>query len=660
MTLRRCHRALLLALALAAAPDAFSAAQNGADELAQQRQLFVQTRRAIDQGHWSQVRADVKALHDYPLYPYLELEHLSDHPERQDSAAIDAFLKAYPDSVMAAQLSARWLDTLARAGRWRNYLKYYRATAADADQRCWHAEALFQTGQDKQALAETARLWPAVPAPDTCNDPFKRWLASDGRDEKLVWQRLLSALEKRRESLARYLALQIHKPYHQQAEYALLLYRDPGTLQKMLPLVLKQPESGAVLSLTLRDLSRRAPEMAATLWQQLDAGGQLSAAQSAAVRTEIGRQMIIARGADALPWLVQHDGNGADGYLLEWRIRLALRSGNWAQIADWIGLLPQDLAQSPRWRYWQARALTAQSDDPAKVKRGNAILAALAQERSYYGFLAADRLQTGYQLNAQPAQPATPTADIAARPDVQRAFEFHALGEFANARREWEHALGSMRTDQQQAAGQLALSRGWHDQAIRAALLSNTFDDLQLRFPLAYRQPMLAAARKTDLPPNWLYAIARQESAFVPDARSRVGALGLLQLMPKTAHLVARKLHLRVRRWELLQPQPSIRLGSAYLSDLLQRFDGNRVLATAAYNAGPGRISTVLKEQPDAVSTDIWVETLPYRETRDYVQNVLAFAVIYARQLGHDNTLLASNEASIGNAALQISRSDDD
>jgi soluble lytic murein transglycosylase len=643
-----------------AAQNACGIAPTVPNELAQQRQLFIQTRQQIDRGQWSLAQPNVEALRGYPLYPYLELARLSAHLERQSDADIDAFLRLYPDSVVARQLSDRWLDMLARNARWSDYLKYYQADSAGPVQRCWHAQALYATGDGALALAETAKLWPDTSAPDACAAPFERWLASPQRSETLVWQRLLQALNHRQESLARSLAVQIRKPYVLQAEYALLLYRDPAALQALLPQVQQQPEAGAVISLTLRNLARRAPEMAAQLWQQLDTAKRMSVAESAAARTEIGRQLIIARGADALPWLVQNDGNGADGYLLEWRIRLALRSGDWTHIAQWIELLPPDLRQSSRWQYWRARALAAQAGDPGKQQLANTLFASLAQERSYYGFLAADRLKTSYQLNDQPVRPATAATAIAAKADVQRAFEFYALGELANARREWRSALNAMTTDEQQAAGQLALNRGWNDQAIRAALQSGALDDLQLRFPLAFRAPMLSAAKRAELPPNWLYAIARQESAFVPDARSAAGALGLLQLMPATASQLARGLHLRLARNDLLQPQPSIRLGSAYLSKLLQRYDGNRVLATAAYNAGPGRISNVLKTQPEAVSTDIWVETLPYMETRSYVQNVLAFAVIYARQLGHSDSLLADNETLIGDPALQISRSDAD
>lgn len=623
-----------------------------------QQKLFQKTRDQMSKNQWTLAKQNMASLRHYPLYPYLELALLTERIDSLPRAEVDDFLRRYPDSVVADRLRNQWLAALTRNGRWNDYLDEYQSAGASKSQQCWHAEALYQTGQPEQSLAETEPLWLTADTPEACDAPFKRWLASERRDENLVWKRLLLALDQKQESLARALAVEIRDPYKQQAQFALLLYRDPTALNNLLPQVLQQPEAGKVVSLALKGLARRDPDLAANIWLQTTHAKQITAEDSAAARTEIGRQIIIARGQDALPWLMQYDGDGADGFLLEWRIRLGLRGGDWPRLASWIERLPAELAQSQRWQYWHARALAQQVDDPAKQQQANEIFTRLAGERGYYGFLAADRLKSGYVLNDRPVQTPVPLATIEMRPDVRRAREFLALNEKTNARREWQRALSVMKTEEQQAAAQLAQRWGWHDEAIRSAMKSGAMDDLELRFPLAYREPMTGAARTTALQPQWLYAIARQESAFMADARSSAGALGLLQLMPGTAQHVARGLGIKVDPQQLVQPGSSIRLGSVYLSDLLRRFDGNRVLATAAYNAGPSRISGVLRNQPGQVSTDVWVETLPYRETRDYVQNVLTFAVIYSQRLGQPGSLLAANERTIGQDMLQLGSSD--
>ncbi len=628
------------------------------DAFAAQRALFVQTRAQLQDGQDDAAQNALAALKNYPLYPYLQLQQLSaafahNNGIDENSARVDEFLSQQDGTVAADQLRDRWLDTLATNGRWPQYLKVYRAAAADREQQCWFIEALQQTDQRERALRETDKLWLTTDMPDACDAAFTRWLASDHRSETRVWQRLQLALERNQETLARFLSVQIREPYKLQAEYALLLLRDPAALNTLLPQITQQPEASATIALALKNLARRDLDKAQTLWQQTRAAQQLSASDSDSVRRAIGRQQIAQNGAAALPWLLQYDPDGSDNYLLEWRIRLALGGGDWTNIADWIAQLPPDVAQTSCWNYWRARALQ-QRADPALQKQANTIFASLAKERSYYGFLAADLRKAAYPLNDEPIATDIHIADIERQPAVMRAREFFLLGETVNARREWQFAVRAMPNGERRAAALLAERWGWYDQSIRGANLSGGYNDLRLRFPIGFHDSMKLAAQKTDLPLQWLFAITRQESAFMPDARSRVGALGLMQLMPATAKLVARGEHMRIDDNQLLQPAINIRLGSAYLRELAQRYNGNRVLATAAYNAGPSRINSILREQPNTMSTDVWIELLPYRETRDYVQSVLAFSVIYAQRLGRPAPLLNKSEREIAAQNFQI------
>jgi soluble lytic murein transglycosylase len=699
-------RLLLIALLVASRAALASDATINAEEatLTAQRPLFLQTRALLQNGQLDAAAGGMAALRNYPLYQYLEFAQLTDSLDRgtTDNAAIDDFLRRYSGSLVAEQLLNTWLAILVQGGRWNEYRNYYNAyyssnstsksssnsnsnnssnsaalntkTAPSKLQQCWHLEALYQTQQLEAALQQTGELWLNTDLPDACDEPFKRWLDSNQRNEALVWKRLLLALDRKQEQQARALTVAIREPYKLSAEYALLLYRDPAALNNLLPQLMPLPESGAVAAQTLKTLAKRDADGATLLWQQLRDAGQLTAEQSNTARAEIGRQQIAQRGSDALPWLLQNDANGDDSYLLEWRVRLALRGGDWPSIARWIEQLPAPLAQTPRWSYWHARALAAQTDNPQLQQRATELFRELAKDRSFYGFLAADQLKIAYQLNDQPlparaalsaftkapitdsATASVTTSAVASTPpeSLLRAREFYALGESANGRREWLYALRGMSNDEQQSAALLAERWGWHDRAIQTASQAGAWNDLQLRFPLAYRDNMQRAALDTALSTQWLFAIARQESTFMPDARSPVGALGLMQLMPDTARQVARGLRIKVTTDDLLQPPANIRLGSTYLSNMLQRYRGNRVLATAAYNAGPSRISNLLRNQNAVTPTDIWVETLPYKETREYVQNVLAFTVIYARRLGLNTPLLNSDELYISSAPLQV------
>jgi soluble lytic murein transglycosylase len=621
----------------------------------QQRQLFERVRAQLAAGKVTQARQHFSALRDYPLFPYLELADMKQRP--LVAGQVDDFLRRNPDSVVGDQLRELWLGTLASQRRWADFLRSYPGDSASKTQRCWHLDALFQTGDKSAALAAAPGLWLTPSSlPDACDAPLKRWLAGLDDPQPLIWQRLALALQHNQDQLARYLASRLHAPYQAQAQRLLDIHANPGRLPALLPQIAQSVEAGAVISHGLKKLARRDLDGAMQLWERADIRNRLSTEQRATVRSEIGRLHIADAGADALPWLLRYDPDGSDLYLLEWRVRLGLRSGDWPQVQRWIELLPAEQLESQRWSYWRARALAEQRNDPAKVEQARALYAKLAADRSYYGFLAADLLGSEYQLNHQSLAPALTADTVAQRADLRRAREFYLLDEQWNARREWQRAMRVMSVDEQQASALLSQRWGWYDQALRSALQSGGWNDTELRFPLVHRQYMADAAQRTALPTQWLYAIARQESAFMPDARSSAGALGLLQLMPATARQVASKLGLRTDERKLLEPSHSIRLGSQYLKGLLHRFDGNRVLATAAYNAGPGRISRWLKQQPEAVSADIWVETLPYRETREYVQNVLAFSVIYARRLDRPAKLLATGETVIGKPGVQLSR----
>ncbi len=621
------------------------------DALATQRALFVQTRQLWERGQEQAAIAKMPALRDYPLYPYLQLQQIRMALRRGDSSDVDEFLAKESGSVTADQLRNQWLAFLADNQQWSRYLKYYRAANGGnpppgKQQQCWYIEALHQTGQRDASLQEIDRFWLTTDMPEACDDAYKRWLASDKRSDALIWKRLLLAIERKQETLARALVVHIGQTYKLQADYALMFARNPAALNDLLPQVIQQPEASSTIAIALKSLARGNLDEAQTLWQQTKSAGQLSDEDSNAVRREIGRQQIVKYGDEALPWLLQFDPAGEDSYLLEWRVRLGLRHGDWENIEKWIASMPADMAQTSRWNYWRARALM-QSDDAERKQQAAEIFSNLAKERSFYGFLAADHQQTVYQLNNEPIVAKIDSDQIAKRPAVLRAREFLSLNEYANARREWQSALRGMTAAEQETAALIAERWGWYDQGIRTAAASGNFNDLRLRFPVAYRDSMELAAKKTALPLPWLFAITRQESAFMPDARSSVGALGLMQLMPDTAKQVARAERVKIASAQLLQPATNIHLGSVYLRDMAQRFKGNRILATAAYNAGPSRISRIVREQSQPLDADVWIELLPYRETREYVQSVLAFAVIYSQHLGRPTPLMDKSERRI-------------
>ena len=652
MSVRHALAAILLIL-----PLSLTAATS--DSSVQERQLFRQTREQLQKNQLTKARPGVVALKNYALAPYLELPLLTARLDELPYDDVENFLQRYPDSLPGDSLRAAWLAELALRQRWQDYLRYYNAETAGKAHQCWQIEALHQTGNAADALTSTESIWLSpIDLPSACDAALDRWLnVEPAKLADRVWQRLVLALSQDQENLARHLVERLPVAAKPEAETALSIYRNPQTMSALMPDLGKQPHGSAILGIGLKKLARIDMDTAAQLWQVWSESGVLQSGDSFAARNAIARQLISARGGAALPWLISSDPRGHDSYLLEWRVRLALADTDWDNIARWIEQMPEEMAATPRWRYWYARAL-ATSADPERSSQANLLYRNLSSDRSFYGFLAADHVAQPYQLNHQPLKPAVTIAQIAQRPDMRRAREFYVLGEKTPARREWARALRTMSMSEQQASALLAKSWGWHDQALRLAQISGGFDDLELRFPIAYRDAMTQAAKTRGLPTEWLFAVARQESAFMADARSPVGATGLLQLMPATAKQVARSLGVRYDPKLLVEPARNIPLGSKYLSDMLARYDGNRILATAAYNAGPGRVSRLLAQQTKPMSMDVWIETFPLRETREYMQSVLAFSVIYSQRLGLPKTaLIASNERIIG-APVEVTQAE--
>ncbi|NVL30994.1 lytic transglycosylase domain-containing protein, partial [Pseudomonas syringae pv. actinidiae] len=340
--------------------------------------------------------------------------------------------------------------------------------------------------------------------------------------------------------------------------------------------------------------------------------------------------------------MTKYDPELRDNTVTEWRLRLLLRLGRWEEAYELARRLPKDLAATNRWRYWEARSLElAQPNSPLIAS----LYKDVAKELDFYGSLAADRTQSPYQLNNKPLVLSQALINkVRNTPGVRRALEFHDRGEIVDGRREWYHVSRLFNRDEMVAQAKLAYDLKWYFPAIRTISQAQYWDDLDIRFPMAHRDTLVREAKVRGLHSSWVFAITRQESAFMDDARSGVGASGLMQLMPATAKETARKFSIPLSSpQQVLDPDTNIQLGAAYLSSVHTQFNGNRVLASAAYNAGPGRVRQWLKGA-NHLAFDVWVESIPFDETRQYVQNVLSYSVIYGQKLNSPQPLVDWHE----------------
>jgi soluble lytic murein transglycosylase len=595
-----------------------------------QRAAFLAAEIALNRGNVRELETLKASLAGYPLLPYLEYAELRKGLARNSSGEIERFLKRYPVSPLADRLRKAWLDHLAKGHRWREYLHFYEPASGVA-RRCLYLRALLEAGRRQEAFAQVPDVWlHGKSRPKECDPVLDSWREAGKLTPKLVWQRIALAMEARQTRLAGYLERFV--PARERAWSALWLEldRNPSLALRDTRLSEDHPWRTRMLLHAVKRQAAGDPRRAVQMWEQLDRRYDFSAEQTAEANRTLALALLRHDDPDSLERLDGIDPGDDDLRLHEARILAALSATDWDRVLRWIEALPQKQLESVRWRYWRSRALEAlgRSEEAQRAFRE------VARDRSYYGFLAADRTGSSYNLQhiALPVGPQE-KEQLERIPGFQRAHELYRLGRYPDARLEWHYATRPLSQRQLQVAAKLAEAWGWHDRAIFTLARTGYWDDLELRFPLEHRDPIEERARAERLDSAWVFAILRQESAFMEDARSPAGALGLMQLMPATAKEQSRIMGpgRRFRTRHLLDAEANIRLGAGYLGRVYQQLYQHPVLATAAYNAGPYRVRKWLPEEE--VPADLWIETIPFSETRTYVRRVLAYTVIYQQRL---------------------------
>ncbi len=611
---------------------------HGSISLSTQRTNFLAAEKAISQGQLNHYRKLKPSLKEYPLYPYLEYKELRHGLHKQKDKRIQQFLTRYAGTPLAPQLRNTWLNHLVKRGRWETYLKFYEPSLS-VTRQCHYLRALYKSGKKQEALNQAGALWLYKRSrPKACNPIFKAWQNAGMQTKNLTWQRIQLAMDARQTSLARYLRKFLPKSEQPWVDRWLKVHRKPQLILSSKTFTKEHPYRNAILQHGIKRLARKDATAALHAWKLLKKRYTFTDEQIPKIESTLAFALMRDKNPETLSFLTEVEPATDDNLLREARIRAALDARSWSTALVWLKALPEAQRKSEGWMYWLARTL----EELGRTAEAKQIFNQVAHERSYYGFMAADRLGISYHLANIPLQvDASLQQKMMARGAIARAKELHTLGRLVEARREWEATTKDMSQSELQTAAKLAESWGWHDRAIFSLARTGYWDDLDLRFPLKYKAHIETQANTNKLDIAWVFAVVRQESAFIHDARSGAGALGLMQLMPRTAREVSRRLHghsLRSLNSLLLKPKLNIQLGSAYLRQVFDRLDQHQVLATAAYNAGPHRVKKWLPEKD--VPADLWVETVPFQETRLYLQRVLSYIVIYEQQLGHKPTRL--------------------
>ena len=635
-------RRSLLSLVSCLLFSATAASTVQAADLTQQRQYYDEAKRALAKGDSGPYRRYEQALRDYPLEPYLAYDELTARLKSASNAEIEKFLAEHGDLPQANWMKLRWLRWLAERGDWQPFVKYYDPKLNFTELDCLNGQYQLSHNLRAEGYATADKLWLVGKSqPAACDVLFDRWAAEGQLTEQKRWERIKLAAQARNYALANTLIKGLNT-LGPQGRLLVDVAQKPELLNNPGRFTPVNEAMSDVVSLGLRRLARQDPERAMALLDDYANRMHFSRDEKVAIAREIG--LTLARRYDprALGLMTQYDPELRDNTVTEWRLRLLLRLGRWEDAYELTKRLPQDLAATNRWRYWQARSLELAQPKNPQIPL---LYKTVARERDFYGFLAADRAQTPYQLNNKPLVLSQQLINkVRNTPGVRRALEFHARGQIVDGRREWYHVSRHFSRDEMVAQARLAYEMRWYFPAIRTISQAQYWDDLDIRFPMAHRDTLVREAKVRGLHSSWVFAITRQESAFMDDARSHVGASGLMQLMPATAKETARKFNIPLASpAQVLNPDKNIQLGAAYLSQVHGQFNGNRVLASAAYNAGPGRVRQWLRGA-DHLSFDVWVESIPFDETRQYVQNVLSYSVIYGQKLNSPQPLVDWHE----------------
>jgi len=602
------------------------AAAAPADSLAADRALFLKAHKALNEHRFRDYRKLEKQLRDYPLYPYLEFWDMRGNLQHVSNEDIAAFIERYQGDSVSARMRQSWLYQLARQQDWKTFLEVYTGNQPVTLQ-CYRLQAQIKTGQ-KQGLADAAlKLWLVGKSQVKNCDPVFKYL----EDNKLItdelrWQRIRLAMQSGNPSLARYLA----KPLPEEDRAWVELWREarqqPAKTLDSPELKKDSAHAREIILYSVRRISQSNADLAFKKWAQLKPRYAFTAAETGELEKNMALSASWQRNPRAHEWMVAVPDAAVDAKLREWRIRAAVSDGNWPAVVTHTSNLAPEEAQREEWRYWRAHALEQTGD------HGRALddFSRLARERDYHGFLAADFMNWPYEMSNRPIEydPASLEA-LSKQAGFIRARELYKAELFIDARREWYWITRNLSPDELKLAAVLAEQWGWHDRAILTVAQSKDYNDLNLRFPVNYQSEVRKISRQYQLEPAHVYAVIRQESAFNKDARSHAGALGLMQLMPKTGRVTAKKHNIPLASTSLLyQPDKNISIGSAYLKQVMEAYDDNIVLASAAYNAGPHRVKRWLPEDKEKPAAQ-WIAMVPFNETRDYIQRILAYIAIY-------------------------------
>ena len=613
-----------------------------------------EVRQAFDAAARGNLDPALLAAHRHqPLRGWIEFTAL-----RRDLAALpvergEEFLRRHGSQPVGDAFRAEWLPALGKRGEWQALLSAWRDGIESPALRCLQLQARHQLGRGDAAwVREAQAIWRSSgkSLPDSCDAVFAQLAAQGALDDALRWQRFDLAADAQQAGVMRAIGRGMASPENTRLATTYAAYMDAADASAgNWP---KTARSRLVAAAALAKLGKAAPDRAEALLPNVAQALGFSEAERGRVQYQVALWTVAsylpgsAQRMAAVP-LAAYDAN-----LHEWQAREAMARSDWAAALAAIRRMPQAQRDDSRWQYFAARTSELTGD----AAGARALYAQAARKSDFHGFLAADRLGQPYTLC--PWQPIVANADkreVARDAALVRALQLFALDRKGWAVLEWNNALSRFSDEQRRIAVEVAQDNGWFDRAVFGLVNvgGKSYPDernlYHLRFPLHHDASIRREARRHNLDPAWVAAEIRAESVFDPNARSPADARGLMQVLPATAAGVAARIGMPWRGGDsLYDSDTNIALGTAYLRQLMDQYGGKPYQVIAGYNAGPAPLERWQSQRP-AMDPDFWIETISYRETREYVARVLSFSTIYDWRL--NGNALKVSDRMLGNVA---------
>ncbi|NJD35774.1 MAG: lytic transglycosylase domain-containing protein [Betaproteobacteria bacterium] len=591
---------------------------------------FLLARDAYRNGEPVRLGRQLVLLEGHPLQAWAEYWSLRMRLDDSDASGVADYLNRHAGSYLAEKLRGDWLRVLGKQKDWESFTRELPALVLpDAEIRCYAA-------QQANTLETVRPMWTSgQDLPQSCEALVDRLVAAGGLTVEEVWQRVRRFFEAKRVGAARSAAAYLPASEGFDGRGLESIAQAPARYLEKLPAGFAAKRGGREVALfAVQRLARADPQDAAKRFGRIES--RLSDEERAYAWGQIAWQAAQRHLPEALGWYEKAAATALSEEQMAWRARAALRVNDWNTVQRAIAAMPPTLAAQPDWTYWQARALAASG----RADEARALYLKIGGQPNFYGNLADEELGRVVEVPPRAAPPsAEELAVVAAHPGFQRALALMRVDMRIEGVREWVWSLRGMDDRALLAAAEFARRNEIWDRAINTADRTLAQHNYSLRYIAPFSDRVRPKADELALDNGWVYGLMRQESRFVSNAKSAVGAKGLMQLMPATAKWVAQKIKLssfhpdRVTEMDM-----NVTLGTNYMKMVLASLDNHPVLASAAYNAGPGRARKWRADQP--LEGAIYAETIPFSETRDYVKKVMSNAVYY-------NTLFAGRPQSL-------------